>query len=129
MHSYIGNPHNLTAIKGPHISPFPTLDDVVAAGTVQHRVLTKILNPSAMQQQEIIFELYILFRARAALFKSHRDKRFEYLVREVDNRARGWVAHESEMPKEHERRKSGIKHHDFPSPTILDLVCMYYIIS
>ncbi len=55
-----------------------------------HRVMSQILCPSQNQQREITFELYTLFKARAVLMRSHRERRFEQVIRELDDKRRGW---------------------------------------
>lgn len=115
--------------SGPHISPFPTSAVTsIGTGPMQHRVLSSLLAPSATQQQELVFELYVLFRARSVQFQQHREKRFEHLLREVDDQRRGWDDQSSGSPRvklSASNRGESVGFESFPPPTILDLVSTF----
>ena len=117
-----------SSVSVPHLSPFPTAA-VASSGTAmsQHKILSDILTPSASQQQEIIFELYVMFRARAVLFQDYREKRFESIVQGLAKKVeemldlgtmKGAVEQDSEVLKEHPSSDCDA----FPPPTMLDSV-------
>lgn len=118
------------SIGGPHLSPFPTALGASSTGPGHHRLLSNLLSPSATQQQELIYELYVLFRARSVEFQNYRERRFEQLALEISCKTSdiGDEATESTDKLSHSVRRLSLSahHHGFPPPTILDLVsfCM-----